>query len=25
VKTATSSNDAYCERLFQAWVRERVA
>jgi len=25
VKTATSTNDAYCERLFQAWVRERVA
>lgn len=25
VKTATSSNDAYCERLYQAWVRERVA
>ncbi|HET7470826.1 MAG TPA: hypothetical protein VFJ81_14175, partial [Gemmatimonadales bacterium] len=25
VKTATSANDAYCERLFQAWVRERVA
>lgn len=25
VKTATSSNDAYCERLFQAWVRQRVA
>jgi hypothetical protein len=24
VKTANSSNDAYCERLFQAWVRERV-
>ena len=25
VKTATSANDAYCERLFQAWGRERVA
>jgi hypothetical protein len=25
VKTATSSNDTYCERLFQLWVRERVA
>jgi hypothetical protein len=25
VKTANSSNDAYCERLFQAWVRQRVA
>jgi hypothetical protein len=25
VKTATSANDAYCERLFQAWARERVA
>jgi hypothetical protein len=25
VKTATSTNDAYCERLFQTWVRERVA
>jgi hypothetical protein len=25
VKTASSTNDAYCERLFQAWVRERVA
>lgn len=25
VKTATSSNDTYCERLFQNWVRERVA
>jgi hypothetical protein len=24
-KTANSSNDAYCERLFQAWVRQRVA
>jgi hypothetical protein len=24
-KTANSSNDAYCERLFQAWVRRRVA
>jgi hypothetical protein len=25
VKTATSSNDTYCERLFQLWIRERVA
>ena len=25
VKTANSSNDIYCERLFRAWVRERVA
>jgi hypothetical protein len=25
VKTATSSNDAYCERLYQLWRRERVA
>jgi len=25
VKTATSSNDSYCERLYQLWVRERVA
>jgi hypothetical protein len=25
VKTATSSNDPYCERLFQAWIRQRVA
>jgi hypothetical protein len=25
VKTAASTNDAYCDRLFQAWVRERVA
>jgi hypothetical protein len=25
VKTASSTNDAYCERLFQAWLRERVA
>ncbi len=25
VKTATSTNDEYCERLFQAWIRERVA
>ncbi|MBA3496110.1 MAG: hypothetical protein M3Q93_15725 [Gemmatimonadota bacterium] len=25
IKTENSSNDAYCERLFQAWVRERVA
>ena len=25
VKTATSSNDPYCERLFQAWLRQRVA
>jgi hypothetical protein len=25
VKTATSSNDAYCERVFQLWIRERVA
>ena len=24
VKTATSSNDSYCERLYQAWVRQRV-
>jgi hypothetical protein len=24
VKTATSSNDTYCEGLFQAWVRQRV-
>jgi hypothetical protein len=24
-KTSNSSNDAYCERLFQAWVRQRVA
>lgn len=24
-KTANSSNDAYCERLFQAWIRQRVA
>jgi hypothetical protein len=23
-KTSNSSNDAYCERLFQAWVRQRV-
>lgn len=25
VKTASSINDAYCEQLFQAWVRQRVA
>ena len=25
VKTAASSNDEYCERLFQAWIRERAA
>jgi len=25
VKTATSTNDAYCEQLFQAWLRQRVA
>ena len=25
VKTANSSNDIYCERLFRAWLRERVA
>lgn len=25
VKTATSSNDVYCEQLFQAWLRQRVA
>jgi hypothetical protein len=25
VKTAASMNDEYCERLFQAWIRERVA
>jgi hypothetical protein len=25
IKTENSSNDAYCERLFQAWVRQRVA
>jgi hypothetical protein len=25
VKTATSSNDPYCEQLYQAWVRQRVA
>jgi hypothetical protein len=25
VKTAASSNDEYCERLFQAWIREGVA
>jgi len=25
VKTATSANDPYCERLFQAWLRQRVA
>lgn len=25
VKTENSSNDVYCERLFQLWVRERVA
>jgi hypothetical protein len=25
IKTSNSSNDAYCERLFQAWVRQRVA
>jgi hypothetical protein len=25
VKTASSTNDAYCEQLFQLWVRERVA
>ena len=25
VKTASSTNDTYCERLFQAWVRQRVA
>jgi hypothetical protein len=25
VKTAASANDEYCERLFQAWIRERVA
>lgn len=25
VKTENSSNDAYCERLYQAWVRQRVA
>ena len=25
IKTENSSNDAYCERLYQAWVRERVA
>jgi hypothetical protein len=24
IKTENSSNDAYCERLFQAWVRQRV-
>jgi hypothetical protein len=24
VKTATSSNDPYCEQLFQAWVRQRA-
>jgi hypothetical protein len=24
-KTRNSSNDAYCERLFQAWIRQRVA
>jgi hypothetical protein len=24
VKTATSANDPYCERLFQAWLRQRV-
>jgi len=25
VKTENSNNDAYCERLYQAWVRQRVA
>jgi hypothetical protein len=25
VKTATSTNDPYCEQLFQAWLRQRVA
>jgi hypothetical protein len=25
VKTAASTNDAYCDRLFQSWVRERIA
>ena len=25
IKTENSSNDSYCERLFQAWVRQRVA
>jgi hypothetical protein len=25
VKTAASVNDSYCDQLFQAWVRERVA
>ena len=25
IKTENSSNDPYCERLFQAWVRQRVA
>ena len=25
VKTGASINDAYCDRLFQVWVRERVA
>jgi hypothetical protein len=25
VKTTTSTNDAYCEQLFQAWLRQRVA
>ena len=25
VQTASSTNDPYCERLFQLWVRERVA
>jgi hypothetical protein len=25
VKTASSSNDVYCEQLFQAWLRQRVA
>jgi hypothetical protein len=24
VKTENSSNDAYCDRLYQAWVRQRV-
>ena len=24
IKTENSNNDAYCERLFQAWVRQRV-
>ncbi|HUR96127.1 MAG TPA: hypothetical protein VMY76_16220 [Gemmatimonadales bacterium] len=25
IKTENSANDVYCDRLFQAWVRERVA